>query len=250
MCWPGDNADRRSPVASPGTWLVDNITGGVARDVHAAGHREARSGRSLPSAARILLHGNPGNDRLYGESDTDTLKGDDGQDYAEGNQEARLARGERRIRTTSSAASAVAAQPDDGDYLHGGAHADVMSGDNAIITRDLDQAGRPVQLRDRPPRDPHASVGSSCSTSRAPAQPDLACPDQMGGGAGLGRPLRPGRRRPSSPAAARTTTWRATGRRSAMGRSAARRTRGAPPVIAALAASASPEPVLSGPEGA
>lgn len=240
----GDNASitRRSAGAS---WLVDNITGGIARDVQLL-DTEKRGAALLPVGGADLIAGNAGNDRLYGESDSDTLRGNDGEDYAEGNQAPDWIEG-NGSQDDLIGGSSVAGQPDDGDYLHGGAAADVMTGDNAVVTRDPAKPGGPYN---------HETDRLEIPVKRwvklldlTAAQADLAGTDQMSGGAGADVMF--GQDEPDLQSGGSEDDYmEGNGDADRQWGDRLLSQVGAPGVLEALAASASSEPELSGPQGA
>lgn len=132
----GDNANITRLTNAAGTvWAVDIVTGGVSRDVVL--HDTEKTGPALSAVSgNDYIQGNDQNDRIYGEGGNDCTKGNAQQDYLEGNQDSDWVEG-NDDQDDLVGGSAVDAQPDAGDYLHGGAAADVITGDNALITRDI-----------------------------------------------------------------------------------------------------------------
>ena len=179
----GDNAVITRTADAAGTaWLIDNITGGAARDVQLL-DTEKRGAALLPVGGADTMLGNDGNDRMYGESDTDTVKGNAQEDYLEGNQDRDWVEGNTG-QDDLVGGSAVGAQPDDGDYLHGGADADVVTGDNAIVTRDETKPGGPYSYvidRLEIPTKRYIKLLDVTNAQFAAA----AGPDQESGGAGV-----------------------------------------------------------------
>jgi Ca2+-binding RTX toxin-like protein len=240
----GDNAEL-TRQANGSAWAIDTITGGVGRDV-VLYDTEKRGADLDPVGGADLVLGNDANDRLYGESDTDTVKGNNDQDYAEGNQGQDWVEG-NNDQDDLIGGSAVAGQPDDGDYIHGGAAADVLTGDNAVIRRakvpadgvynyETDRLEIPVKrfikLLDLTP----------------PAQPDLAGGDQMSGGAGVDVLFGQDEGDYQS-GGSEDDYMEGNGDTDRQWGDRLLAEVGVPGVIAALAGSASPEPELSGAQG-
>jgi Ca2+-binding RTX toxin-like protein len=145
----GDNGEIvRGETADGSAWLPDPITGGVARTV-TLNDRE-KTGAALVAVSggdRIL--GNAGNDRAYGQGGDDLVKGNADEDFLEGNQDSDWVEGnggEDDLLGGSSALSAAGVgDPDGADVLQGGADADVLLGDNGIISRVEADPGPPYQ---------------------------------------------------------------------------------------------------------
>jgi Ca2+-binding RTX toxin-like protein len=163
-----------SETASPGVGRPDagdTISGGANDDVIAGDNAQLARvgaglgsaltrGRGLSSERSITLldlgdtptantsgadfvHGNEDVDVILGQGDTDRLLGDDASDYAEGGPAADWIEGgngsDDLVGGSSdilSGSGAVAqGQPDAGDVIWGQAGDDVVTGDNAIVTR-------------------------------------------------------------------------------------------------------------------
>jgi Ca2+-binding RTX toxin-like protein len=95
--------------------------------------------------------GNAGSDRMFGEGGDDTMKGNANDDLMEGNQGRDWLEGndgEDDLVGGSSFEHGAAGvgDPDAGDFLHGGAGADLVVGDNAVIARTPAGAGTPIYL--------------------------------------------------------------------------------------------------------
>lgn len=137
----GDNADITRTVATATTWAQDPITGGAARTVVLRYRSEDSC--ATGKCGGDVLRGNGGNDQVYGEGGDDTIEGGLGDDYLEGNQATDDVRGEAgeddilggSSHVASGTGTARRGEPDAGDVLSGGGHADVIAGDNAIVTR-------------------------------------------------------------------------------------------------------------------
>lgn len=134
----GDNATQTRQANVAGTaWLVDPVTNGHLRTVVLFDTEEAVGAADLGLVSGDdLMAGNTGNDRIYGEGGDDLGKGNENQDLLEGNQGGDWMEGNGDADDIIGGSS-IAAQPDDGDQLHGGAGPDVILGDNACIVRDV-----------------------------------------------------------------------------------------------------------------
>lgn len=133
----GDNASQARTANGAGTaWVADPVTGGHLREVVLFDTEE--TGADLDAVSGDdLMAGNAANDRLFGEGGNDLAKGNAGQDLLEGNQGSDWLEGNDDADDLVGGSS-VAAQPDDGDQLHGGAGPDVLTGDNACIVRKVE----------------------------------------------------------------------------------------------------------------
>ncbi|MCU1590680.1 MAG: Conserved putative secreted protein [Frankiales bacterium] len=152
----GDNGTITRTVATPTTWATDQITGGIARTVTL--FYADRADCSTGVCGGDTMQGDEGNDRMYGEGGDDVVHGNLANDYIEGNQnddtpayqaiagqygdllfgdegEDDITGGSSQI-ATGSGANATG-QPDSGDTISGGADADVIAGDNAILSKVL-----------------------------------------------------------------------------------------------------------------
>lgn len=147
----GDNADitRIINPADNTKWAIDNITGGAARTVVLLDREKTGAALDAVSGGD-LMKGNEGNDRMYGEGGPDGMRGNSEDDYLEGNQDDDAVEGnggeDDLIGGSSFEAGAVGSgvgDPDAADLLYGGAGADVVTGDNAVITRDPAVPGGP-----------------------------------------------------------------------------------------------------------
>lgn len=148
----GDNATitREVNPADATLWAVDNITGGAKRIVTLL-DREKVPGTSLTAVGGgDIMLGNEGNDRMYGEGGDDCMKGNEQDDYLEGNQDSDFMEGnagEDDLIGGSSfevgAAGSGVGDPDAADDIYGGGDADVIMGDNAIVTRNPAVPGGP-----------------------------------------------------------------------------------------------------------
>ncbi|MDQ1438616.1 MAG: hypothetical protein QOK43_2245 [Acidimicrobiaceae bacterium] len=141
----GDNADIvRTVSVNPAVWAVDNITGGAARSVTLLDREKTGAALTVVSGGDTML-GNEGNDRMYGQGGQDVMKGNAQDDYLEGNQDADQVEGNSDeddvIGGSSLQSSPGIGDPDAADALYGGGGADVVVGDNAIVTRDQANPG-------------------------------------------------------------------------------------------------------------
>ncbi|HEX9766926.1 MAG TPA: calcium-binding protein [Nitriliruptorales bacterium] len=140
----GDNGNVDRLVAG-GEWAEDAVTGGHARTVELL-DRERRDPGAVPPAdlASVsgpdLMFGDGGNDRMWGEGGNDLVKGNAEDDQLQGNQGSDILEGNDGEDDLIGGTDLVwsgddVGDPDDGDWLFGGADADVIAGDNAVITR-------------------------------------------------------------------------------------------------------------------
>ncbi|GIH07898.1 hypothetical protein Rhe02_59650 [Rhizocola hellebori] len=85
-----------------------------------------------------VIFGGVGNDFAYGGLANDTINGDDDNDVIEGNNATDTIHGgtgtDAIIGGSSETAAPGTGRPDDGDFLYGDADADLIAGDNAVIT--------------------------------------------------------------------------------------------------------------------
>ncbi|MBW3620626.1 MAG: hypothetical protein KY461_10305, partial [Actinobacteria bacterium] len=145
----GDNADIDGVVSSgdPTAWAVDDVTLGRLREVTL--HDRTRLGADLEAVSggdRML--GNGGADRMSGQGGKDVVKGNAGDDFVHGNQDDDLLEGNDGEDDLVGGTSLLTAATDDGDrgdpdgtdVLYGGAGADVLLGDNGVLTRIIDPA--------------------------------------------------------------------------------------------------------------
>jgi Ca2+-binding RTX toxin-like protein len=131
----GDNSviTRQVDPEDSTEWAVDAVTLGAARLVELLDTE--KTGTDLdPVSGGDLMLGNDQKDRMFGEGGNDRMKGNNDEDYLEGNQGRDWVEGNDG-QDDVVGGSAVEGQDDDGDYLWGGADADVVMGDNALITR-------------------------------------------------------------------------------------------------------------------
>ena len=147
----GDNADitRTIDSANNTLWAIDPITGGAARTVVLLDREKTGAALDAVSGGD-LMKGNEGNDRMYGEGGADGMRGNSEDDYLEGNQDDDAVEGNGGeddliggSSFESGAAGSGVGDPDAADLLYGGAGADVVTGDNAVITRDPAIPGGP-----------------------------------------------------------------------------------------------------------
>jgi|GEM_PF-2292937 len=147
----GDNGSIGRPLDGEGLWRIDPNTGDVIRsvtlfDVEITG---APVSATLSGGDRML--GQDGHDRLFGQGGDDRMEGGDAFDVLEGNHGSDLMFGDAGeddmigggsandgvIRATSVGDGLT----DGDDFLFGGLEGDVMAGDNARITRPVDDDG-------------------------------------------------------------------------------------------------------------
>jgi len=131
-------------------WAQDPIAGGAKRDVTLT--YGDRPDCSTGVCGGDTIEGDAANDRIYGEGGNDTIDGDatghaisgaPGDDYVEGNQNVDTIHGndgrDDLIGGSSEIASgngdAAVGRPDAGDIIDGDARADVIAGDNAVVSK-------------------------------------------------------------------------------------------------------------------
>lgn len=139
----GDNAEI-DKVVSDGdstSWGVDDVTGGHLRDITLWDREKAGTGLEFVSGGDRML-GNDHDDRMYGQGSADVLKGNDHDDFVQGNQDDDLIEGndgEDDLIGGSEFTNSPTGDPDGADAIHGGDDADVLLGDNGVITRDPEE---------------------------------------------------------------------------------------------------------------
>ena len=151
----GDNADITRIVSSTDAtqWADDLVLTGARRRDVSLRDRE-KSGSTTPKLGEVSgaddMFGNGGFDRMYGQGKNDRMKGNDSADYLEGNQNSDWLEGNDGEddliggSSFSPTGQPQAGDPDTTDFLHGGGESDVISGDNAVISRTTSGAGSPV----------------------------------------------------------------------------------------------------------
>ncbi|MFI5712709.1 hypothetical protein [Kribbella sp. NPDC051620] len=108
-----------------------------------------------PAAANSgadIIGGDADNDVIYGQGDADTVHGGAGNDYTEGDQGSDILFGDAgqddlaggSSYAESGTGQLTAGQLDPGDTISGGADADVVLGDNGLLTRDAAIAKSPI----------------------------------------------------------------------------------------------------------
>lgn len=117
---------------------TDPIIGGVARAVTLLDRD--RTGAALAAVSGgDYIEGNGDSDRIYGQGGADYLKGNEADDFVEGNQDGDRLEGndgeDDLIGGSSFASAPGVGDPDGADQIAGGAGADVLLGDNALISR-------------------------------------------------------------------------------------------------------------------
>ena len=175
----GDNGLITRPVnlrePNRGRWQVNTYDGTIKRDV-ALNDIETERNYPLDShlAGDDTMWGNGNDDIMYGQGGMDTLHGGAGDDFMEGNAASDTMEGDsgeddmlggsgptpgansvvrhegRTDKSTASRSVSVESAPVSvslGDTMNGGPGADVMLGDNGVITRPLEN-GRWRMLRD------------------------------------------------------------------------------------------------------
>jgi len=148
----GDNGIiARAKNATTGMWLINSFNDAVTRNITLYDVAEVGSPAPVGTSGNDTLYGEANDDIMYGQGGNDEMYGGPGDDYMEGNAGAEtimhgddgnddMVGGTGRINDDPELG--VDGRLDDGDTMHGDAGFDVMSGDNAIITRVLDEAGQ------------------------------------------------------------------------------------------------------------
>ena len=144
----GDNADILR-VENGTAWAADEVIANARKRTVTLLDRERTSGLLGAVSGGDVMVGNSGSDRMFGEGGPDSVKGNDDDDLIEGNQGSDWLEGNNGeddvVGGSSFLASAggfalVGAGADLGDLdeidaIFGGAGADVLAGDNAVIIR-------------------------------------------------------------------------------------------------------------------
>lgn len=139
----GDNADvtRVVDTADATQWADDPIIPDARARTVVLRDREKTGADLAAVSGNDVIVGNDGSDRAYGEGGQDCIKGNANDDFLEGNQDVDCIEGndgEDDIvggSSTEVGGSPGVGDPDSGDFLHGGAGADVIAADNATIAR-------------------------------------------------------------------------------------------------------------------
>ncbi|MEO6651208.1 MAG: hypothetical protein ABIP17_00950 [Ilumatobacteraceae bacterium] len=147
----GDNADIVRVTAHGGTdWAIDEVIPGARKREVTLLDREKAD--LTPVSGPDYMQGNDGSDRMFGEGGADLVKGGNGDDLIQGNQagdwlegnagEDDIIGGSEFLASAGGPALAGAGSdlgdPDGGDSIFGGAGADVITGDNAVVIRKTD----------------------------------------------------------------------------------------------------------------
>ncbi|MBM7831219.1 Ca2+-binding RTX toxin-like protein [Agromyces cerinus] len=133
----GDNAvlTREPDPDDPDAWRTDPVTGGVFREVELLDTEKSGASLDTVSGGDYML-GNDENDRMFGEGGNDLVQGNAHDDLVEGDQDGDWLEG-NDDEDDLIGGSSFPDQPDSGDVLWGGGGADVATGDNACIVRDV-----------------------------------------------------------------------------------------------------------------
>jgi Ca2+-binding RTX toxin-like protein len=147
----GDNAIIRRVLDGNGAWLQNTFNDGVQHERIQLLDIASRSNPNVPTdvSGGDVMEGNEHDDLMYGQGNgtgvPDDMKGNDGDDYMEGNAGGDLMQGNAQQDDMLGGTGRVNQDPpagtpgrfDDADRMFGGADHDVMTGDNATITRPL-----------------------------------------------------------------------------------------------------------------
>lgn len=146
----GDNGEIDRSVAGA-AWHLDPLTADVQRAVvlHDLQRSDATAPRISDVSGGDRIEGSGGRDRLFGQGGMDCMKGDDDapdtfgthdDDYLEGNHDSDWIAGNASDDDLIGGNPRLAGPPDRGypdaaDFMIGGTGADVMLGDNGVISR-------------------------------------------------------------------------------------------------------------------
>jgi Ca2+-binding RTX toxin-like protein len=151
----GDNGDIERVVdpSDDTAWAADEVIPGARKRIVTLLDRDKAVLDAVSGPDH--LQGNAGSDRMHGEGDADLVQGNDGDDLIEGNQGADWLEGNAGEDDIIGGSSLLASagglpdgdpgddpadlgDPDVGDAIFGGAGADVIAGDNAVVVRKTD----------------------------------------------------------------------------------------------------------------
>jgi Ca2+-binding RTX toxin-like protein len=135
----GDNAVVERPLTPlpAGDWKVNTFNDGIERTITML-DLELASAPALDDRVHgnDTMFGNGDDDIMRGQGGNDTMHGNDGDDDMQGNHAVDTMFGDDH-QDDMIGGSTVAGRRDDGDFMFGGPANDVMTGDNATITRPL-----------------------------------------------------------------------------------------------------------------
>ncbi len=145
----GDNADI-ARIRSGDDWATDLVLPVARRRDVTLLDREKTGADLAAVSGGDEMFGDGGSDRMYGEGGDDRMQGNANDDYLEGNQGSDWIEGNdgeddliggssESLATLTPPGNAAYGDPDGADFLHGGAGADVIAGDNAVIARNTNR---------------------------------------------------------------------------------------------------------------
>ena len=155
----GDNSIITRPLTAGGLWQTNTFNGAYTRNFRMLDVATLTNTPGNNTSGGDTMYGNSNDDVMYGQGGDDNMFGNAGQDYMEGNADADtmfgggsqddMTGGTGRI--NDDPATGTAGRLDKGDKMYGDSNTDantlptdshdVMAGDNAVISRPLDNAG-------------------------------------------------------------------------------------------------------------
>jgi Ca2+-binding RTX toxin-like protein len=155
----GDNSIITRPLTAGGLWQVNTFNGAYTRNFRMLDVATLAYTPGNGTSGGDIMYGNSNDDVMYGQGGDDSMYGNAGQDYMEGNADSDtmfgggsqddMTGGTGRI--NDDPATGTAGRLDKGDKMYGDSNTDAntlpadghdsMAGDNAIISRPLDNAG-------------------------------------------------------------------------------------------------------------
>lgn len=158
----GDNAVIRRVLDPNGKWLLNTFNKGVQHERIFLRDLDDVLSAAAPgtSGGEVLMQGNTEDDVMYGQGGNDTMEGNNGSDYIEGNEasdaisgnvgEDDILGGTGRVNLDGPSGTdgrfdggdAISGEAGTGDGGSEGDGGDVVLGDNAVLERPLDGAGK------------------------------------------------------------------------------------------------------------
>jgi Ca2+-binding RTX toxin-like protein len=137
VCPPSSAIGVPQPVA--GHWRQNSYNGGIQHEPRIL--LDSNSPDSIAVGGDDSITGGTDDDTLYGQVGDDTIAGGAGDDLIEGNAGSDSISGEDGSDDIVGGTSQSGSIDDTPDFMHGDAGDDVLAGDNAGITRQLDKQG-------------------------------------------------------------------------------------------------------------
>ena len=158
----GDNAVLRRILDANGKWLLNTYNKGVQHERIFLRDLDDVLSAAAPgtSGGEVLMTGSTEDDVMYGQGGNDTMEGNNGSDYIEGNEAADniagnvgeddIVGGTGRVNLDGPSGTdgrfdggdAISGEAGTGDGSSEGDGGDVVMGDNAVLERPLDGAGK------------------------------------------------------------------------------------------------------------